>query len=145
EQDDQSGTVESADDAVRDPNLGPADSLYHCAHAPSLASEAAGWSRPDSMDRMAFQIPSDLHPDLMPVAWLLGNWHGNGRGEYPTIEAFGFEQDVAFAHDGRPFLHYFSRTWITDDEGNRLRPGALETGFLRPSGEGGLELVLVHP
>lgn len=93
---------------------------------------------------MAFEIPADLHPDLVPVAWLLGTWHGNGRGEYPTIEPFAFEQDVVFAHDTRPFLHYFSRTWITDDAGERLRPGALETGFLRPTAEG-LELVLAHP
>lgn len=93
---------------------------------------------------MAFEIPADLHPDLVPVAWLLGTWHGNGRGEYPSIEPFAFEQDVVFAHDTRPFLHYFSRTWITDDAGERLRPGALETGFLRPTSEG-LELVLAHP
>lgn len=86
----------------------------------------------------------------MPFAWLLGSWHGNGHGDYPTIEAFTYEQDVVFAHDGRPFLHYFSRTWITDADGNRVRPGALETGFLRPvaGGEDGsrdFELVLAHP
>ncbi|MEO6472503.1 MAG: FABP family protein [Aeromicrobium sp.] len=99
---------------------------------------------------MAFEIPSDLHADLMPFAWLLGTWHGNGKGQYPTIEPFAFEQDVVFAHDGRRFIHYFSRAWITDDEGNRVRNGALETGFLRPAGEsdeGGIsvELVLAHP
>ncbi|MGZ5367151.1 FABP family protein [Aeromicrobium sp.] len=94
---------------------------------------------------MAFEIPADLHADLVPLAWLLGSWHGNGRGEYPTIEPFAFEQDVAFAHDGRPFLHYFSRAWITDDEGNRIRPGALETGFLRPTADKGVELILAHP
>lgn len=98
---------------------------------------------------MAFEIPDDLHTDLVPLAWLLGTWHGNGRGEYPTIEPFSFEQDVVFAHDTRPFIHYFSRAWITDDDGNRLRPGALETGFLRPAGtaDGGginIELVLSH-
>lgn len=93
---------------------------------------------------MPFEIPADLHPDLMPVAWLLGNWHGDGHGDYPTIEPFTFEQDVVFAHDTRPFLHYFSRTWITDDNGERVRPGALETGFLRPKGQN-LELVLAHP
>lgn len=99
---------------------------------------------------MAFEIPDDLHPDARPLAWLLGTWHGSGRGEYPTIEAFAYEQDVAIAHDGRPFLHYFSRTWITDESGERLRPGALETGFLRPAGdppdgEGtAVELVLAH-
>ncbi|MGZ5390114.1 MAG: FABP family protein [Aeromicrobium sp.] len=94
---------------------------------------------------MAFEIPADLHADLVPLAWLLGSWHGNGRGEYPTIEPFAFEQDVAFAHDSRPFLHYFSRAWITDDEGNRIRPGALETGFLRPTADKGVELILAHP
>lgn len=105
---------------------------------------------------MAFTIPDDLHPDVLPLAWLLGTWHGNGRGEYPTIEAFTFEQDIAIAHDGRPFLHFFSQTWITDDEGERVRPGALETGFLRvagavPGDEGAgdeglaVELVLAHP
>jgi hypothetical protein len=94
---------------------------------------------------MPFEIPSDLHPDLMPVVWLLGTWHGNGQGDYPTIDAFSYEQDVVFAHDTRPFLHYFSRTWITDEAGERVRPGALETGFLRPAGEGQLELVLAHP
>ncbi|MGH3456648.1 FABP family protein [Aeromicrobium sp.] len=100
---------------------------------------------------MAFEIPSDLHPDLVASAWLLGTWHGNGRGDYPTIDPFAYEQEVAFAHDGRPFLHYFSRAWITDDAGERLRPGALETGFLRAAGnsadkkEGAVELVLAHP
>ncbi|MPZ62620.1 MAG: DUF1794 domain-containing protein [Propionibacteriales bacterium] len=94
---------------------------------------------------MPFEIPEDLHPDCMPIAWLLGTWHGNGQGDYPTIEKFSFRQEIAVAHDGRPFLHYFSRTWVTDDDGNTLRPGALETGFLRPRPEGELELVLTHP
>jgi hypothetical protein len=95
---------------------------------------------------MPFVIPEDLHPDLMPVSWLLGTWHGAGRGEYPSIEEFGYDQEVIFAHDSRPFLHYFSRTWITDDQGERVRNGALETGFLRPTGEDNtqLELVLAH-
>jgi hypothetical protein len=99
---------------------------------------------------MAFEIPTDLHPNLIPVAWLLGTWHGNGRGEYPGIDPFGFEQEIAIAHDGRPFLHFFSKAWITDDEGERVRPGALETGFIRLGADKGddgypLEFVLAHP
>jgi len=94
---------------------------------------------------MAFVIPTDLHTDLMPLAWLLGTWHGNGRGEYPTTEPFSFEQDVAFAHDGRAFLHYFSRTWLTDDDGERMGPGPLETGFLRIDAHQQVELVLAQP
>jgi hypothetical protein len=94
---------------------------------------------------MAFEIPADLHADLMPLAWLLGRWEGSGHGDYPTIDRFQFDQEVVFAHDGRPFLHYFSRTWVLDDEGNRVRPGALETGFWRPRPDSELELVLAHP
>jgi hypothetical protein len=103
------------------------------------------------MESMAFEIPPDLHPEVAPLAWVLGTWHGNGKGEYPTIEPFSFEQEVVFAHDTRPFLHYFSRTWITDEQGERLRPGALETGFIRAVGKSegseatNLELVLAHP
>lgn len=99
---------------------------------------------------MAFEIPDDLHPALGPVAWLLGTWYGSGRGEYPTMEAFGYDQEVAFAHDGRSFLHYFSRSWITDADGQRVGPGALETGFLRLGADMTddgypVELVLAHP
>lgn len=97
---------------------------------------------------MAFEISTDLHPDLMPVSWLLGTWHGNGKGEYPTIERYAFEHEAVFAHDGRSFLHYFSRTWVTDDSGERVGLGELETGFLRLGSEQDdgypLELVLAH-
>ncbi len=93
---------------------------------------------------MPFEIPSDLHPDLMPVVWLLGNWHGDGHGDYPTIDPFTYEQDVVFAHDTRPFLHYFSRTWLVDPDGELVRPAALETGFLRPRPDAECELVLAH-
>jgi nitrobindin-like protein len=93
---------------------------------------------------MPFEIPSDLHPDLMPIAFLLGHWHGNGHGDYPTIEPFQFGQEAAFTHDGRPFLHYFSRTWLVDSDGVEGRPLALETGFLRPRPDSEVELLLTH-
>jgi hypothetical protein len=94
---------------------------------------------------MTFQIPSDLHADVMPIAFLLGHWQGNGQGDYPAIDAFSFGQEIAFTHDGRPFLHYFSRTWLLDGDGNEVRPLALETGFFRPQSDGVLEVVLTHP
>lgn len=86
-----------------------------------------------------------LHPDLTPIAFLLGHWQGNGHGDYPTIERFQFGQEVAFTHDGRPFLHYLSRTWLLDDDGAAKRPLALETGFFRPQTDGELEVLLTHP
>jgi hypothetical protein len=94
---------------------------------------------------VAFTIPPDLHPQVMPLAFLLGHWQGNGRGSYPTIEEFEFRQEMAFTHDGRSFLHYFSRTWLLDDDLNDVRPLALETGFFRPQPDGSLEVVLAHP
>ncbi|HET7328881.1 MAG TPA: FABP family protein [Nocardioidaceae bacterium] len=93
---------------------------------------------------MAFEIPADLHPDCAPIAWLLGTFRGSGHVDYPTIEKQSFGQEVIFAHDGRPFFHYLSRAWITDDEGNELRPGAIETGFIRPKPGNQVELVLAH-
>lgn len=93
---------------------------------------------------MPFEIPDNLHPQCMPVAWLLGRWHGNGHGDYPTIEAFQFGQELAFTHDGRPFFHYQARSWITDAGGEKLRDAAQETGYLRCGPEGRLELLLTH-
>jgi hypothetical protein len=94
---------------------------------------------------MPFQVPDDLHPDLMPLAFLLGHWQGNGHGDYPTIEKFEFGQEIAFTHDGRPFLHYLSRTWLLDEEHNHVRPLAVETGFVRPRPDAEVEWLLTHP
>ncbi len=93
---------------------------------------------------MPFELPSDLHPDCAPVAWLLGTWAGNGEGDYPTIEPFRFGQEAIFAHDGRPFFHYLSRAWIVDERGAKVRDAALESGFLRSKADGTVELMLSH-
>nr|WP_281363243.1 FABP family protein [Nocardioides perillae] len=85
-----------------------------------------------------------MHPDCGPVAWMLGTWRGNGKGDYPTIEAFDYGQELIFTHDGRPFFHYMARSWIVDADGQKLREGAIETGFLRCRGEGKVELLLTH-
>src|SRR3546814_2652207 len=93
---------------------------------------------------MPFELPENLHPDCGPIAWMLGTWAGNGHGEYPTIEKFGFGQELIFTHDGRPFFHYMARAWIIDETGEKVRDAAIETGFLRARGEGKVELVLTH-
>jgi hypothetical protein len=93
---------------------------------------------------MAFEIPENLHPECAPVAWLLGTWFGSGHGEYPDVERFSFGQEVIFAHDGRPFFHYLSRSWIVDEDGEKVRDSALETGFLRCLPDGELEFLIVH-
>ena len=51
-----------------------------------------------------FSIPEGLHPELNPLAWLVGTWRGKGQGEYPNIENFQFAHEITFNHDGRNFL-----------------------------------------
>jgi len=93
---------------------------------------------------MVFTIPEGLHPELNPLAWMVGTWRGKGRGEYPTIPAFEYAQEVVFNHDGRNFLNYFSRSWIIDAEGEIVRPAASEVGFWRVKPNNVLEVVISH-
>lgn len=81
-----------------------------------------------------------LHPDLEPIAFLLGTWRGSGRGDYPTIEGFTYEEEIGFTHVGKPFLFYHQRTWGADG-----RPLHTEAGYLRPVGADGAELVIAQP
>ena len=82
---------------------------------------------------------------LRPWSWLIGRWIGVGTGQYPTIDDFRFGQEASFSTDGRPFLSYWSRSWLLDDDGNRIRPLATEAGFWRPQQDNGMELTLSHP
>jgi hypothetical protein len=92
------------------------------------------------------EIPDDLHSSCLPVAWLLGRWEGAGVGDYPTIEAFRFGQEVEFTYvPDKPFLSYTSRSWILDDDGNLARPAARESGYWRPQDNGEIEVLLTHP
>ncbi len=93
---------------------------------------------------MPFELPDNLHPDCGPVAWMLGRWGGRGHGDYPTIEKFEYGQELVFTHDGRPFFHYMSRATVVDDQGGKIRDGAIETGFLRPKADGSFEFLLTH-
>jgi hypothetical protein len=112
--------------------------------ATAVAAAREGCRSSPRLGRMAFEIPENIHPSCARLAWLIGTWAGNGHGEYPDIEPFEFGQEVVFQQDGRPFIHYFSRSWIVDADGNHVREAAQETGFLRPQEDGPLELVMAH-
>lgn len=75
---------------------------------------------------------------------MLGTWRGNGHGDYPTIEKFEFGQELIFTHDGRPFFHYMAHAWIIDENGEKVRDAAIETGFVRCPEPGRVEVVLTH-
>ncbi|HAM24438.1 MAG TPA: FABP family protein [Actinobacteria bacterium] len=87
----------------------------------------------------------DLPSELVPYGWLIGTWAGAGVGGYPGTESFQFGQELTFAHDGRPFLSYWSRTWRIDDDGNPLEPLAAEAGFWRPQPDNRVEVTMAHP
>lgn len=88
--------------------------------------------------------PSELPEQLVSLSWLIGKWVGVGLGTYPTINDFRFGQEMTFTYDGRPFLSYSSVSWVIDDEGNRIRPAASESGYWRPLPDNGVEVMLVH-
>lgn len=92
-----------------------------------------------------FTLDTTIHHDIAPLAWLVGRWEGAGVLGYPTIESANFGQELVVTHDERPFLRWESRTWILDQEGNKVRQAATELGFWRPGGEGHAELLLTHP
>lgn len=91
------------------------------------------------------EIP-DLAPELAPLWWLIGEWEGEGQGDYPTIQGFHFGQHVTFSYvPGKAYLEYASRSWLIDSDGIPGRQLARETGYWRPLPDGEVEVLLTHP
>ena len=83
----------------------------------------------------------DLHPDCEQLGFLLGVWRGAGEGSYPTIESFGYTEEVTFSHVGKPFLAYTQKT----KHAVSGAPLHAEAGYLRAVGAGRVEFVVVQP
>ncbi len=90
------------------------------------------------------EIPSDLHPDLVPLAFLLGRWEGAGVFDFPGAEKCNFGQEVVFSHDGRDFLEYVSRSWVLDSEGKPAQPLETESGYWRIDKNRKVEIVMIR-
>lgn len=81
-------------------------------------------------------VQAALHGELRA---LVGTWIGSGEGRYPTIESFGYTEEIVIEPvPDKALLTYRSRTRAVDD-GRGLHA---ESGFLRLLGDGAVELVV---
>lgn len=85
---------------------------------------------------------SPLHLLCAPVAFLLGEWRGEGHGGYPEMRPFRYGEEMRVWHTGKPYLAFEQRAWQLDEAGavGRLLHG--ESGYLRCLEGGSLELVV---
>ena len=81
-----------------------------------------------------------LHPELKPIEFLVGSWHGNGAGSYPGSQPFEYEEDLSFTHTGGPLLVYSMRT-RHPGSGSALHS---ELGFLKCTSGGEIHAVIAH-
>jgi hypothetical protein len=83
----------------------------------------------------------DLHQNLKCVEWLLGKWTGSGKGHYPTIKDFEYEETTTIDHVGKPFLIYTQKTVRSDNK----QPLHQEFGYFRVPKDGVIEFLNVQP
>jgi THAP4-like, heme-binding beta-barrel domain len=96
---------------------------------------------PDTVD---VRTGPEVAHELLSLLPLLGEWHGEGQAAGAGSD-HRFGQWLRFAHDGRGFLAYESRTWRLTDDGAVVGPDVRESGFWRPRGEDDLELLVAAP
>lgn len=82
-----------------------------------------------------------LHPDVAPLAPLLGSWKGKGSGTYPGTEDFEYLEMVTFTQVGKPFIAYTQRT----RDAATGAPLHAETGYLRTLGGERGEFLIAQP
>lgn len=66
-----------------------------------------------------------------------GSWRGKGHGDYPTIDAFDYEEHLRFEPDSSyPMIHYEQRTKLLPSN----EASHWESGFIRPQEDGTVEI-----
>lgn len=94
---------------------------------------------------MVFELDPSLHPDLAPLAWLVGRWEGAGVIGYPTMDSYNFGQEIEVTHDTRPFLTWRATSWKLDEAGEKVSVEETEQGYWRAFGTDEVELIVAHP
>jgi hypothetical protein len=94
---------------------------------------------------MAFEIPADLNPALVGLAWLRGRWEGTGYRQWPGLDKESYAIQVDFADNGGDYLHYLSQSFETDADGRPVKALAMETGFWRPLADGTVDVMMSSP
>lgn len=103
--------------------------------------DSTGRERDRSEVSPAPRIVSEVtHPDIAPLAFLVGTWRGTGHGSYPTIAPFDYTEEVTFAALPKPVLAYHQRTRRAGTE----EPLHAEMGYVRLV-DGVPELVICQP
>lgn len=76
---------------------------------------------------MPVELPVDIHPELVPLFWLIGQWEGEGAVVYDGLEEQPIRQRIEFrAPAGQPYLLYTAETVLADSPETML---GVETGI----------------
>ncbi|AXE37939.1 FABP family protein [Acidipropionibacterium virtanenii] len=94
---------------------------------------------------MPFQIPDNLDNTLMPVAWMIGHWEGDGHGVAPGGGELSFGCQIDFTDNGGDYLHYICQTFTKKSDGTPEAALWMETGFWRPRLDGTIDVVMAAP
>lgn len=82
-----------------------------------------------------------IHPDIRALLPLIGTWRGEGHAAFPTIASFEYREELRFELDPqRPLIHYEQRARHRETGSGPWMPSHWESGFLRPTEAGGVEM-----
>ncbi|KAM4771406.1 peroxynitrite isomerase THAP4 [Rhinophrynus dorsalis] len=100
--------------------------------------------------RVDNQSSPPLNPAVAPLAWMLGSWVSEpaGKGEFPTIPSFHYNEEAIISHVGQPMLN-FTFCASNPETGKamhrecgfiRIKPGTNQVAFICAQNTGVVEV-----